>query len=71
MTPTADAGQVATADAERKRFEHLRALLALHSGHAVYQLADGGFLVAWKALSRECRDLAELEAHARRVGAMR
>lgn len=56
-------------DAARKRFEHLRALLALHRGHVVHQLAAGGFLVTWKGLSRECADLAELDAHARRVGA--
>lgn len=57
-------------EAERKRFEHLRAVLALRDGHTVHRLAEGGYLVAWKAWTRECADLAELEAHARRVGAM-
>jgi hypothetical protein len=57
-------------DAARKLFEHLRALLALRDGHVVHELATGGYLVAWKSWTRECRDLAELEAHARRVGAL-
>lgn len=59
-----------TDDATRKRFEHLRALLAFRR-QTVHQLADGGYLVASQSWSRECRDLAELEAHARRVGALR
>jgi hypothetical protein len=63
---TADSTYFATA--ARKRFEHLRALLALRRGHAVHRLAGGGFLVVWQSWSRECCDLAELEAHARRVG---
>ncbi|MCZ8165771.1 hypothetical protein [Silanimonas sp.] len=56
---------------DAKRLAGLRARLALHGGHVVHELAAGGFLVIWRGLSRECRDLAELEAHARRVGAMR
>lgn len=55
----------------RKRLATLRAVLALHGGHVVHELADGAFLVTWRAFSRECRDLADLEAHARRVGALR
>jgi hypothetical protein len=49
------------ATAARKRFEHLRAVLALRDGHVVHELAEGGFMVCWRGLSRECRDLAELE----------
>ena len=55
----------------RKRLATLRAVLALHGGHVVHELADGAFLVTWRAFSRQCRDLADLEAHARRTGAMR
>lgn len=54
----------------RKHLATLRAVLALHGGHVVHDLADGSYRVTWRAFSRECRDLAELEAHARRVGAM-
>lgn len=57
--------------AERKRLATLRAMLALHGGHVVHELPGGAFLVTWHAFSRECRDLAELEAHAHRVGALR
>lgn len=60
----------AAAADDRKRLATLRAVLALHGGHVVHKLADGSYLVTWRAFSRECRDLAELEAHARRVGAM-
>jgi hypothetical protein len=55
----------------RKRLATLRAVLALHGGHVVHELADGTYLVTWRAFSRECCDLADLEAHARRVGALR
>ena len=66
---TADNPDYAVVDVTRKRFEHARAVLALHGGHVVHALAGGSYLVCWRHLSRECRDLAELEAHARRVGA--
>ena len=55
----------------RKRLATLRAVLALHGGHVVHELAGGTFLVTWRAFSRECHDLDDLEAHARRVGALR
>jgi hypothetical protein len=51
-------------------FANLQAALALHGGHVVHRLSDGRFLVTWRGQSRECADLAELEAHARRVGAL-
>lgn len=54
-----------------KRAATTIALLAIHGGHVVHRLAGGEFLVTWRGHSRHCRDLADLEAHARRVGAMR
>lgn len=57
-------------DAQRKRQATVIAHLAL-AGVAVYELAGGGFLLAWRGLSRECPDLDALEAHARLVGALR
>lgn len=62
-----DALIVAERAAFDKRIATVRAQLALR-GHAVHLLAEGGYLVVWRGLSRECRDLGELEAHARRVG---
>lgn len=62
----------AEAEARRVKEENTAiALLALHGGHQVHRLADGGFLVAWRAHQRYCANLAELRAHARRVGAVR
>lgn len=61
----------AASSADRKWLATLRAVLALHGGHVVHELDDGAFLVTWRAFSRECRDLDDLEAHARRVGALR
>lgn len=55
--------------AERKRLATARAALAI-GGHQVHELAGGGFLVLWRGWSRHCRDLPELEAHARRVGVL-
>lgn len=54
---------VGKADGDAKLLAGLRARLALHGCHVVHELAAGGFLVTW-------RDLVELEAHARRVGAI-
>jgi hypothetical protein len=54
-----------------KQLSTLRALLAIHGGHVVHELPEGGFLVCWRGLSRECHDLVELEAHARRVGVLK
>ena len=73
---TADSADCAGADdpaqpQPRKDVATLRALLALAGGHAVHELAGGGFLVAWRGHQRHCHDLAELEAHARRVGALK
>ena len=41
--------------------------LALAGGHVVHPLRDGGYVVAWRGLFRECKDLSELIAHVRRV----
>jgi len=70
-TPTAYAGQVATADAER--MEKLRktwpALAAL-AGFELRRLADGRWLVSRWNLSRELDD-SEVEDWLRTAGAMR
>ena len=55
---------------DAKRLATIRARLAIRGGHVVHELASGGYLVCWRAMSRECADLVELEAHARRVGAL-
>jgi hypothetical protein len=55
---------------DAKRLATIRARLAIRGGHVVHELAAGGYLVCWRALSRECADLDALEAHARRVGAL-
>lgn len=57
-------------DAERKRLAGLRASMALRGGYVVHKLASGEFLIVWRGHSREARDLDELEAFARRVGAL-
>lgn len=58
-------------DADRKRFEHLRALLALRDGHRLYALADGGYMCAWRGLTRDLNDLDAVETFARQIGALR
>jgi hypothetical protein len=63
--------QVNNATDEGKRLATIRASLAIRGGHVVYELASGGYLVCWRAMTRKCADLAELEAHARRAGAIR
>lgn len=60
---------MASVSAEDKRLATLRARLALR-GHVVQTQPSGGFIVVWRGLARECRDLDELEAHTRRVGAL-
>lgn len=55
---------------ERKKFSSLAACFAL-AGFAVHETAKGGFLVCRWNLSRHCSDLTELEAFARKVGAVR
>ena len=57
--------------AARKREATAIALLAIHRGHVVHRLRGGEYLVTWRGVSKHCRDLADLEAHARQVGAMR
>lgn len=64
---TADAGQVATADAERKRQETLPAVAAL-AGFELRRLADGRWLVSRWNLSKELDD-SEVEAWLQQVGA--
>jgi hypothetical protein len=62
---------VALADARGKAVATLRAQLAL-AGHAVHELAGGGFLVIatrWAGMCRECPDVAALAAFARQLGA--
>jgi hypothetical protein len=54
-----------------KRVADLRALLAFAGGHVVHELAPSGFLVTWRGHHKHCADLAKLEAHARRVGALK
>ena len=60
----------AGADGRRKRLAGLRAQMALRGPYIIHELAQGGFLVVWHGLSREARDLDDLEAFARRVGAV-
>ena len=57
--------------AARKREATITALLAIHRGHVVHRLRGGEYIVSWRGVSKHCRDLADLEAHARQVGAMR
>ncbi len=67
---TTPAEHMAAADAERKRRANCIARLALR-GHVVHELTCGEFLVEWRGCMRHCRDLGELEQHARRVGVVR
>lgn len=54
----------------RKREATAIAHLAL-KGAVVHRLVEGGYLCCWGPLTRELAGLDELEAHARRTGAMR
>jgi len=54
--------------AERKRFERLRALLAL-KGHELLATADGYTVRRW-GLTKDLNGLDEAEAFARQVGAV-
>lgn len=54
--------------AERKRFERLRALLAL-KGHELLVTADGFTVRRW-GLTKELHDLDAVEEFARQVGAV-
>ncbi len=53
-----------------KRTATVIAMLAIRGGHVVHKLVGGEFLVTWRGHHKHCADLAELEAHARRVGAV-
>ena len=67
---TENAEILALGDQLRKARANIKAALALH-GHAVHELADGGFLVIntrWGGLCRECPDLSALAAFARMLG---
>lgn len=59
----------ATTDARRKRFEDLRARLALAGGFELHRMDDGTFVVRRWGLTRELADLAAVEAFLQRVGA--
>lgn len=69
MSPTTT--PPALSEAEAKRLVTLTAMLALHGGHQLHRLASGEFLICWRTHSTFCRTLDEVEAHARRVGAIR
>ena len=62
---------VAPVDADRKTVTTLKAQLAL-AGHAVHDLAGGGFVVIatrWAGMCRECPDVRSLAAFARQIEA--
>lgn len=60
-------GDFASADAERKLFETVRAAAAL-SGVQVYRLGDGSYLLQRWNLHRELPDLDAATALLRRMG---
>lgn len=68
MSAVEDATRMAAA-AQHKRFERLRALLAL-KGHELYKPDGGGpyFVRRW-GLTRDLQDLDAVEGFARQVGA--
>ena len=53
-------------DRDKKSSSELVERLTL-AGHGVHTGRDGGYLVHWRGLSRYCKDLAELQAHADKV----
>jgi hypothetical protein len=55
-------------DAQTKRLATITARLAL-AGHQVFELADGGYLVARWGMTRACPSLEALQSFARMVGA--
>jgi hypothetical protein len=70
---TEDAAIVAPVTTEGKGLATLKAQLAI-AGHAVHELAGGGFVVIatrWAGMCRECPDLRALAAFARQIGAAR
>lgn len=58
---------VAPAEKTGKQIATLKAEMALR-GHAVFDLADGAFLVTRWGLTRRCADITELAAFARQIG---
>lgn len=64
-------GGTAAAGDDRKTLDTLKAQLALY-GHAVHDLASGGYLVVatrWAGMCRELPDLHALAAFSRQIGA--
>lgn len=61
----------ASDDARRKRFEDLRARLALAVGYALHELADGTFLVTRWDRARPLPDLRAVAEFVRLVGGAR
>ena len=62
---------VAPTDSNSKAVTTLKAQLAI-AGHAVHELAGGGYLVVatkWAGICRECPDVSALAAFARQIGA--
>jgi hypothetical protein len=57
-------------DAQAKVYATIAARLAL-AGHQVFQLADGGYLVARWGMTRACPSLEALQSFARQIGACR
>lgn len=57
------------ADAERKEFARLAALLALHGGHSLVRLDDGTLMVTRWNLAKYCADLQTVAQFARQLGA--
>lgn len=60
-------GIVAVPDDDRKPVARLKAAFAL-AGHAVHELADGGFLVCRFNFARHCPDVTALAAFAKLAG---
>lgn len=59
----------ATTPTDAKAVATIKAKLAI-MGHAVFDLAEGGFIVTRQGHVKFCRDMAELEKFARLVGAV-
>lgn len=69
--PMGVSASLEAARALKKRADTLAAQLAICNGSVVHTLAGWEFLVCWRGQHKHCRDIGELEAHARRVGAIR
>jgi hypothetical protein len=54
---------------EQKQVANVIAALALR-GHAVHELADGGFITTRWGMARHCPGFTELKAFARQIGAV-